>query len=449
MVKNDTSSLVEIMDEKEIQKEFLKELRIETKNLFNIIEEIKKDGDMPDKEIVFLLQKEVEKVETFLDDYGATNNRLFFYFRELIASVRWINIAIFQCLHLFARFETYNLNLTGQERKVFLRDVGKSLNFYLQGLRNLGKELFNEAESLGLKKQKPKFKSVQSHISIQKKILPLDLDDNIVKKKKERVIEILMKFLEACEKFGVFVCEIASVEQITEEVLEKFRSTFNQIQSLYDSYLKNTDVETKLPELKKIRGHISVTLHLLEIGRALMHFYERHSDKIRKYPSAIKIAQLVNKAGIRMNVKNFVLGNSLTFAMKSKEIGKEIFKAIGTEPDEFILDTNVFIVPAYRIEDFHIRPIMPITQIANKYRIDSFLYFNRKKYNLKSAIEMAIAIPDVREMLVEENTRIMIQGPRKCVKEMKSFLKEKCGAYQKKIVCKVVKVSSSADIDMD
>ena len=449
MIKNDTSFLVEIMDGKEIQKEFLKELQIETKSLFNIIEEIEKNSDIPDKEIVLLLQKEVDKVEAFLDDYGATNNRLFFYFRELIASVRWINIAIFQCLHLFARFESYNLNLTEQERKVFLKDIRKSLSFYLQGLRNLGKELFNEAEEVGLKKQKLKFKGVQSHILMQKKILPLDLDDNIVKKKKERVIEVLMKFLEACEKFRVFVCEITSVEQITEEVLEKFRSTFNQIQSLYDSYLKNTDVETKYPELKKIRGHVSISLHLFEIGRALMHFYERHSDKIRKYPSAVRIAHLVNKTEIRTNVKNFVLGNSLIFATKSKEIGMEIFEAIGTDPDEFILDTNVLIVPAYRIEDFHIRPIMPITQIANKYQIDSFLYFNRKKYNLKSAIEMAIAIPDVRESLAEENARIMIQGPRKCVKEMKSFLKEKCGAYQKKIVCKVVNMGASADIDID
>ena len=56
---------------------------------------------------------------------------------------------------------------------------------------------------------------------------------------------------------------------------------------------------------------------------------------------------------------------------------------------------------------------MPVTQIAEKYKLDTNLYYNRNKYNLKSAVEMMIAIPDIREVLIKENVEIMLQGPKK------------------------------------
>jgi len=71
---------------------------------------------------------------------------------------------------------------------------------------------------------------------------------------------------------------------------------------------------------------------------------------------------------------------------------------------------------------------MPITQIANKHKLDTYLYFQRKKYNLKSAIEVAIAIPDIRDVLTNKDVEIVIQGPEKAINEICSFLKEKCGA---------------------
>ncbi|MFN3347212.1 MAG: hypothetical protein ACK42E_05330, partial [Candidatus Bipolaricaulaceae bacterium] len=61
--------------------------------------------------------------------------------------------------------------------------------------------------------------------------------------------------------------------------------------------------------------------------------------------------------------------------------------------------------------------------------------FNRKKYKLKDSIEMAIAIPDIREALAKENVRIVIQGPLSALNEIGEFFKEKCGAVEQNLKC--------------
>jgi len=210
------------------------------------------------------------------------------------------------------------------------------------------------------------------------------------------------------------------------------------MESLYDTYLKNTEVEKNFQDLRKIRSYMAITLHLLEIGKALVHFYERHSDKVSKYSTAVQISYLVNKQKIKETIRELVLAYAIVFLLKGKDVSMKIFSKMGRDADEFIYSTKMMIIPSHRLEDFHLRPIMPVTQIAAKYDIDTHLYYNRNKYNLKSPIEMAIAVPDIRDVLAKENVEIMLQGPRKSVSELCEFLKEKCGAYERAIVCNLI-----------
>ena len=435
--KKGPGSLVKIMDEEEIKKDFIPQLNIITSPLFIIFEELIHKRDIPDREIVFSIMREVDAIETFLDDYGASHNKKFFYFRELIGSIRWINIAIFQGLHILARMKSYNLDIDEQVKDRFINDLKKIITLYLTTLKNLAVILQEEALKIGLKKQKTreKYGKKKSLIEIQKKILPPDIEEDTGKEKEEQAISIMIKFLESAERFNTFVCSMKSEEEITEEIMEKYRSIFHQIESLYDTFLKNTDIEYKYQELKNIRSYVALSLHLLEMGKALAHFYERHSDKVRRYSTSTRISNLVSNLTIKETLREFILNYSIYFLLAGKSTSVRIFKKMGMDADEFIYSTKKLILYSYRIEDFHIRPIMPITQIANKYKIDSFLYFNRNKYNLKSPIEMAIAIPDIRESLAKENTQIMIQGPKKSVKEMVKFFQKKCGAYQKENTC--------------
>jgi len=440
--RNEAKSLVSIMTAEEIEKKFIPELQLVSAGLFSILKTLSVKEFQPDREMCFLLSKEVDRVETFLDDYGATNNRRFFFFRELVASIRWIDVAIFQAVHILARFDNYSLALNSTERKQFISELRGALNFYISGLTQLAMALQDEARNLELVPGEAPYEG-KIGFGLEKKMLPADLGQEAIRNEQEVIIEILKKFLEVAEDFSLYVNTIRALADISEESLENFRSAFNRIQSLYDSYLKNTRAENELPDLKKIRGHVSVPLHLLEIGRALMHFYERHSDRIRSDAFSVKIAHLVDKTQIRDNVKDFVLKQALVFVEIGKRVSGQIFRSIGSDPDEYILETRGLVLPAYRVEDFHIRPIMPLTQIAGKYGTDSYLFFNRSKYNLKSPIELAIAIPDIRETLAEENAALMLRGPRKAVVEMANFLSEKCGAYEKTITRELLETQSA------
>ncbi len=441
-MKKKTESLIKVMDDKEIEKEFLVDLRIITQNLFDIFEELLRLKEFPNRELIFAIMKEADEIEIFLDDYGANHNKRFFYFRELIASIRWINIAIFHGLHILVRFENYQIDASREEKEAFINLLRETVRFYLQELRTLARELKEEASKHNFGKARVKSVEQRGVLKIQKKILPSDLNENIVKEKKERVFEILIKFLENLETFNVFICDVGGAtditEVVTEEVLEKYRSIFNQIESLYDTYLKNTKIEKEFYDMRSVRSYIAITLHLLEIGRALLHFYERHSDKVSRYSTAVQISHLVNKRKIKETVKELVLRYSVLFLMHGKDTSRKIFRAMGRDADEFIYSTRMMIIPTHRIEDFHIRPIMPVTKIAGRYKLDTYLYYNRNRYNLKSSIEMTIAIPDIREALANENVEIKLQGPRKSVEEICEFFREKCGAYERPIICNLI-----------
>ena len=106
----------------------------------------------------------------------------------------------------------------------------------------------------------------------------------------------------------------------------KYKSIFNQIESLYDTFLKNTKIERQYTDLKQIRGHIALTLHLLEIGKALTHFHERHSDKLKKYSSSSRATPLFQNDTIKKTVREFILNYTIHFLLAGKITSIKIFK---------------------------------------------------------------------------------------------------------------------------
>jgi hypothetical protein len=431
MRKQKTFSLIKVMDEKEIKEEFLPKLENATKNIFKILLHFNSKKSLPQRELSFSLMKEADEIEAFLDEFGANNNKKFFLFRELIATIRWFNIFLFQGLHLYARIKNYKLEITPEEYKNFRNELKKILIFGQKVIKNATKKLLKECELIGLKTVKTGNYSEQLFPQIQRKILPPDIDEGIIKEKEERIFEILIKYLNVCEEFNLFL-NYGKEKYLKEEPIEKYRSLFHQLESLYDTYIKNTNFEVEIPDFHKIRGHIATCLHLLEMAKALVHFYERHIEKFYNSEVYYKIVECIgDEKKIENIVEKFIFLYVLKFSSKGEKICERIFSQMGRKPEEFLIDTRILNIPSHRIEDFHIRPIMPVTQIANKYKLDSYLYFNRKKYNLKSPIEMAIAIPDIREALMKENVEILIQGPFAALNEIVKFFKEKAGAVEK------------------
>ncbi len=433
MKKTKTSSLIKVMKNEEIEKEFLPQLENATRNIFKILVRFNSHYSLPERELCFALMKEADELESFLDEFGANQNRKFFFFREMVATIRWFNFFLFQGLHLYARLKYYKLQLSSYEISSFKKELKNQLIFAYKVIRKISQKLVEEGKNLGFKNIEVEPYSEKLFPQLQRKILPPDLEEEIIKEKEEIIFKILIKYLNVCEDFNLF-CYYRKNEFLREEPVEKYRSLFHQLESLYDTYIKNTNYEIEIDDFQKIRGHIAVSWHLLEMAKALVHFYERHIEKLAHSDIYFKIMDFIgDERKIGEIVEKFFFSNVLKFSIKGKEICESIFNKMGKNPEEFLIETKILIIPSHRIEDFHIRPIMPVTQIANKYNLDLFLYFNRKKYNLKSPIEMAIAIPDIREELMKQNVQIIIQGPLSGVLKIVEFFKEKVGAVEQKL----------------
>ncbi|MCX7706012.1 MAG: hypothetical protein N2115_07145 [bacterium] len=421
-------SLEEIMSPKEIQEVFIPKLREITSSFFDIAKYFIEHSKSCSKEFFVTFTKESDKIEGFLDDHGAGNNKTFFYFRELIASIRWFTQAIFQNLHIISRYESYYLNLAPEKEKEFLHTLENNLNFLIETLIIFSREIILEGENLDIL---PKYDINQSSfVNFEipyRKMLPSDLEQQDTGDR-DRVINFLLKFLDLGQDLEMFSNDRDLKTKITEESLENFRSGYHRLQSMYDTYIGNTDIAKGLPALISLRGHISVNLHLFEMARSLIHFYERHTERLTRLSEYKLGLRDIRFNDIKKCVELFILPFVVFFANAGKNLAEQIFQSLGTDPDEYILETVSFVISPYRIEDFHLRPVMPVTQIAAKYSANIDLYFNRKRYDLKSPLEMGMAIPDIRERLTTESARLIVRGPRKATREILEFFTQCCGA---------------------
>ena len=68
-------------------------------------------------------------------------------------------------------------------------------------------------------------------------------------------------------------------DPISEDNLRYLKVRFHCLQSLYDTYVSETEIESLDQNLPTLRGHISIVFHLLEIATYLVHYYERHLNE--------------------------------------------------------------------------------------------------------------------------------------------------------------------------
>jgi len=422
-------ALEEIMTTEEIEKLFVPRLMENTSNFIDITKHFLENRSACNKEFFVTFTKESDRVESFLDDHGAGNNKKFFYLRELVAAIRWFTQAIFQNLHILSRYEFYSLNLSPDKEKEFLDNLEKNLNFLNETLMIFSREIISEFEILGIYPRKDTEHTGYVNFEVPyRKMLPSDLEQQDDIGDRDRLINFLLKFLDMGQDLEMFSNDRDMKENITEETLENFRSGYHRLQSTYDTYIGNTSIARELPSLVSLRGHISVNLHLLEMARSLIHFYERHTERFSRLSENRPGLREIRFNEIKKCIELFVLPFVFSFAKSGKILGEQIFKFLGTDPDEYVLETISLVISPYRIEDFHLRPVMPVTQIAAKYSTNIDLYFNRKRYDLKSPLEMAMAIPDIREKLATESARIIVRGPRKATREIFEFFSQCCGA---------------------
>ena len=359
------------------------------------------------------LIQEAEFLESFLDEFGARENKKWSFFTEYVACIRNLGISAFFIKHLLDRYPFYNLQESNENYDQFQSEARESLEFLNLSILNIYKEVTQSANKNGLVFPKEsvsphEFSDIESN-----KRLPRNIAEDEVKDEEEQIIELCDKIQEVAQNmqkikinFGNDLVTLKKMVpyKINERKARAFKEDVHSLQSDYDTYIKNTKLEYEYPTIKNLRGHISMTLHLLEVVLWLCHFYERHEDEIRPGECKSKIAEMVNKTELLSQIINFGFYYSNKFMNNGSESAEEVIK-------NFIKIGRIE-VPIPKPLGFHARPSTYISLIARQYDEDLFLIVDEEKFSSKSVMSLlqaggAIADKGYQTVIFEGSTRVL------------------------------------------
>jgi phosphotransferase system HPr (HPr) family protein len=149
-------------------------------------------------------------------------------------------------------------------------------------------------------------------------------------------------------------------EHATEERCRWYESAVHNIQSMYDTYVLLTAVEEEHSWLRRLRSHVAVARHLLEMATGLVHFYERHENDIRHESARHWISDLVSKGEILDSAVNVCLRHAYLYVESCTQIAERVI-------EEFAGQQTVVLAMPESVS-LHARPLALITQVARHYR---------------------------------------------------------------------------------
>ncbi len=237
---------------------------------------------------LYHLYQSTTDLETFLDDYAARENRVFFPVRELVAIGRWLAVAMSSLVHLDSRLPQYARGHEAGPQASVANQVRAS------ALR-LGEMIMRTLEALQLTWQEVgmawpdgvlRLDSLSAAGDMVR--LPRDRGDQVAEDPEDhssdaalvasRFIRLVkhMERVDPVRASGLDRLKQVVAVHCTEAQSRRFEARVHNLQSTYDSLIAGTAEEGKHAELPAIRGAASLAYHLFEAVTALVHLYERH-----------------------------------------------------------------------------------------------------------------------------------------------------------------------------
>ncbi len=227
------------------------------------------------------IKSQSERAEEMLDGFGAKNNRLWYPIRENIALLKNFSEAAYELLHLLYASQHYNL---GEQLEQFVADTIVQKR-YLAKVLHLGLHAFlHYLGLLGIPLKTATFRADFQEIDAALQ-LPFTRRLTETGNGKQQVDTLAISILNSTEEVNNFRHLAAAkaaewrkldFDFLSEARLRSMEVNMHVLQSMYDTYIANSEMERSDPDLPILRGRISTTLHLLRIATIFIHFYERH-----------------------------------------------------------------------------------------------------------------------------------------------------------------------------
>ena len=287
------------------------------------------------KEQCALLMNEAERLETFLDDVDARNNRRFSTLTELIASIRGFSTVGNVLHHIKVRLPRYKVRAKHSEVVEFQKSVFQAQEFVETSLAKLLMETRTEVRRLGIEVKDTPARARSSMDDAPRRHPPHNIDCEDDSSDEARVASVLSRFLEVrallqmLDQYKPIPTEGEGLlrfvaNHYNESKARAFESRVHNLQAAYDTDVRFRAIEQDNPLLRSFRGHVSLALHLLEVATLLIHFYERH-DRTSRHKTAFEmIRRLVHGDEVLRHAIHLALARAVWVLDRTQPIVEEL-----------------------------------------------------------------------------------------------------------------------------
>ncbi len=346
------------------------------------------------KKHYYQLILEAEELESFLDDHGARYNKTYGAVRELVASARWFALTGHSLAHLESRIESYCVRDVCSESEAADLDLSleHARGFTRRATVALIRAIREEVTKFGLEITPEMFPEANFAASAVQKRLPRNVGEHEPTEEQQKIAEVASKFIAACSMLDdlrirriknplerkLFLARLCSEEQA-----RVYEATVHNLQSTYDTYIKNTVLEGRDERLPRLRGLMSAALHLLECATFLTHFVERHEGSGRD-PSQRRLGQLIDGRDVQDAILNAMLYWADFFLRRGRGIAEDLLPTY-TNVQELCIDLSDDV-------KLHARPAALIVGIVSHYGTPVELDVGGKRCNAASILEVLVTV---------------------------------------------------------
>ena len=332
------------------------------------------------------LASQATQIEEFLDSYGAKNNHLWHRFRSIVATIKLFSEVSYELLHIQHALPAYQLLPIEQD---FAQAIKQATAFTANILLRAALQLVNQAKLAGLAIPENGYADESYAERLPPGRLPQDLAWRKIATVSETVALLATAFLNLADEselakiarqIQVEECIPKIPDALSEESLRQLQNRFHNMQSLYDTYVSETDIENFDANLPILRGHISVIFHLLKTATNFAHYYERHiSTRIGNNPLS-DLEPIVTAEELLGKLIDYSIKYSSYYLVCAQRLCQDMLKNYA--------EIGQVDVPIPQYRGFHIRPSTLVAKIVLHYGSNIEAKLEQESYDAGSTLQL-------------------------------------------------------------
>ena len=351
--------------------------------------------NFPCRDFLNHLHTESARLEELVDHYGAQTNEVWFAFRETIAAAKLFSNLTYSVVHIRSALSRYRLlGIDGD----CAGKTGSVITMLRDAIVNISNSIIEQAHYCEIETYDVEtgFSPCEEEPVVFR--LPADRSVRHVAKVGEIVVYLATRFLNLSEDRNVRDVLIEAEDDrysacvpdpISEELVRAVETRFHNLQSLYDTYIFESDIEQQNEKLLYLRGHVSMIYHLLSTATDLVHYYTRHMSSLRR--DTVKMIRFpMQPETILELLFEYPLRYSRYYMESAVHLCQTMIQSYSEQ--------TVIVVPIPRYRGFHVRPSMLVSRIVAHYGSTVSVFLNNHRYNAASPLDLFRANEEINAL---------------------------------------------------